>query len=77
MEDVIRQRVEIDEMQCRFMLGFGTTDAMQFIVPQLHEMHMAANKPLYMIFVDLEKAFDRSSVQTRGWCFCSIPCTRL
>ena len=26
-EGLIRQRVEIDEMQCGFMLGCGTTDA--------------------------------------------------
>ena len=27
-EGLIRQRVEIDEMQCGFMLGCSTTDAM-------------------------------------------------
>ena len=53
----IRQRVEIDEMQCGFMSGRGTTDAI-FIVCQLQEKHLTANKPLYMAFVDLEKAFD-------------------
>ena len=45
-------------MQCGFMSGRGTTDAI-FIVRQLQEKHLAANKPLYMAFVDLEKAFDR------------------
>ena len=58
MEGHIRQRVEIDDMQCGFMSGRGTTDAI-FIVSQLQEKHLAANKPLYMAFVDLEKAFDR------------------
>ena len=54
----LRQRVEIDEMQCDFMLGCGTTDAI-FIVHQLQEKHLIANKPLYMAFVYLEKkAFD-------------------
>ena len=43
-------------MQCGFMSGRGTTDAI-FIVRQLQEKHLAANKPLYMAFVDLEKAF--------------------
>ena len=57
-EGLIRQRVEINEMQCGFMLGCGTTDAI-FIVRQLHEKHLIANKPLYMAFVYLEKkAFD-------------------
>ena len=58
VEGLIRQRVEIDEMQCGFMSGRGTTDAI-FILRQLQEKHLAANKPLYMAFVDLEKAFDR------------------
>ena len=57
VEGLIRQRVEIDEMQCGFISGRGTTDAI-FIVRQLQEKHLAANKPLYMAFVDLEKAFD-------------------
>ena len=34
------------------------TDAI-FIVRQLQEKHLSANKPLYMAFVDLEQAFDR------------------
>ena len=58
VESLIRQRVEIDEMQCGFMSGRGTTDAI-FIIRQLQEKHLTANKPLYMAFVDLEKAFDR------------------
>ena len=57
-EGLIRQRVEIDEMQCGFVLGCGTTDAL-FMVRQLHEKHLIANKPLYVAFVYLEKkAFD-------------------
>ena len=57
-EGLIGQRFEIDEMQCGFMLGCGITDAI-FIVRQLQEKHLIANKPLYMAFVYLEKkAFD-------------------
>ena len=57
-EGLIRQRVGIDEMRCGFILGCGTTDAI-FIVRQLQEKHLIANKPLYMAFVYLEKkAFD-------------------
>ena len=44
-EGLIRQRVEIDEMQCGFMLGCGTTDAI-FIVRQIQEKHLIANKRL-------------------------------
>ena len=54
MEGLIKQRVAIDEMQCGFMSGGGTTDAI-FIVRQPQEKHLAANKPLYMAFVDLGK----------------------
>ena len=34
------------------------TDAI-FVVRQLQEKYLAANKRLYMAFVDLEKAFDQ------------------
>ena len=44
-------------MRCGFMSGLGTSNAI-FIVCQLQEKHLAANKPLYMAFLDLEKAFD-------------------
>ena len=37
------------------MSGRDTTDA-NFIVRQLQEKHLVASKPLYMTFVDLEKA---------------------
>ena len=40
------------------MSGRGSADAI-FIVRQLQEKHLTANKPLYMAFVDLEEAFDR------------------
>ena len=66
VEGLIRQRVEIDEMQCGFMSGRGTTDAI-FIVRQLQEKHLAANKPLYMAFVDLEKAFDHVPRDVIWW----------
>ena len=56
LEHVV-EGVEIDKMQSGFMSGCGTTDAI-FIVRQLQEKHLAANKPLYMAIVDLEKAFD-------------------
>ena len=57
-EGLIGQRVEIDVMQCGFMLGCSTSDAI-FIVRQLQEKPLIANKPLYITFVYIEKkAFD-------------------
>ena len=53
-------------MQCGFMSGRGTTDAI-FIVRQLQEKHLAANKPLYMAFIDLEKAFSRIPQDVIWW----------
>ena len=51
-------QVQVDEMQFRFMIGKGTTDAI-FIVCQMMEKHLAKMNKLYLAFVDLEKAFDR------------------
>ena len=66
VESLIMQRVEIDEMQCGFMSGRVTTDAI-FIVRQLQEKHLTSNKPLYMAFVDLEKVFDRVPRDVIWW----------
>ena len=50
-------------MQFGFMPDRGTTDAI-FIVRQLQEKYLHINKDLYMVFVDLEKAFDRGHEET-------------
>ena len=54
---IIRQVVSTDNSQFGFVRGRGTTDAI-FVVRQLQEKYLAANKRLYMALVDLEKAFD-------------------
>ena len=53
-------------MQCGFMPGRCTTDAI-FILRQLQEKYMAANKQLFVVFVDLGKAFDRVSRKIIWW----------
>ena len=54
--DRLRQFVSIDDSQFGFVPGRGTTNAV-FVVRYLQEC-LAANKRLYMAFVDMEKSFD-------------------
>ena len=68
VEGLIRQRVEIDEMQCGFITGRGTSDAI-FIIRQLQK-HLAANKPL--AFIDLEKAFIHVPRDVIWWAMCKL-----
>ena len=60
-------------MQFGFVPGCGTTDAI-FIIRQLQEkyMYIAANKPLYFAFVDLEKAFDQVPRKVLWWALKSL-----
>ena len=66
LKRIIRQVVLIDDSQFGFVPGRGTTDAI-FVVRQLQEKYLAANKRLYMAFVDLEKAFDRVPRKVIWW----------
>ena len=54
-------------MQCGFMSGRGTADAV-FVLRRLSEK-LRAKSELFFIFVDLEKAFDR--VPRKVICFAS------
>ena len=66
LERIVNQLVSIDDSQFGFVPGRGTTDAI-FVVRQLQEKYLAANKRLYMAFVDLEKAFDRVPRKVIWW----------
>ena len=66
VDGLIRQLVSVDDSQFGFVPGRGTTDAI-FVVRQLQEKYLAANKRLYMAFVDLEKAFDRVPRKVIWW----------
>ena len=66
LEKIIREQVNINEMQYGFMPGRGTTDAI-FILRQLQERDLHKNKRLYFVFVDLEKAFDRVPRKVLWW----------
>ena len=78
VDGLIRQLVSINDSQFGFVPGRGTTDTI-FVVRQLQEKYLAANKRLYMAFVALEKAFDRVPRKIIWWalrklgveeCFC-------
>ena len=66
VDGLIRQLVSIDDSQLGFVPSRGTTDTI-FVVRQLQEKYLAANKRLYMAFVDLEKAFDRVPRKVIWW----------
>ena len=55
LERHIRQRVEIDEMQCRFMSVHGGTTVGVFILSQLQKLLLTSNKPFYITFINIEK----------------------
>ena len=68
---MIRKRVDIDETQFGFTPGRGTADAV-FILRQLIEKYAARNKELVLVFVDLEKAFDRVPRDVLWWALRSL-----
>ena len=66
IDKLLRERVDIDEMQFGFVPGCGTTDAI-FLLRQLQEKYLGKRKNLYLAFVDLEKAFDRVPRRVVWW----------
>ena len=58
IEKLIRQQVDIDEMQFGLIPEYGTTNTI-FILRQLQEKYLAKKIALIILaFVDLEKSFD-------------------
>ena len=65
LDGSLREVVDIDEMRYVFMPGRGTVDA-ALVLNRLSEKFRAKNK-LFFVFVDLEKAFDRTIFGSL-WC---------
>ena len=62
----LRSNTELDGAQFGFQGGRGTTDAI-FIVRQMIEKFLNASRPLYLVFIDLEKAFDHIPRSVVEW----------
>ena len=54
----LREMVELRDEQYGFVAGKGIIDVI-FILRQLQEKYLENDKELYLVLVDLEKAFDR------------------
>ena len=57
LDQRLRDIVRISHGQFGFKPEVGTTDAI-FVIRTMCEKYREGNKPLYMVFVDLEKAYD-------------------
>ena len=58
MDQRIREETSVGEEQFGFMPGKGTTDAV-FALRQMMEKHREKQRGLHIVFIDLEKAYDR------------------
>ena len=60
LDKLIREVMEVDDIQFRFRPNRGTIDAI-FVLRQLQEKSLEGQKKLYYALVGLEKAYTRES----------------
>ena len=66
VDAIIRQQVDIDNMQFGFMPGRSTTDAI-FILNQMQERYHVKRKTMYAAFGDPRKTFYRVPCKVLWW----------
>jgi Reverse transcriptase (RNA-dependent DNA polymerase) len=66
VENHLRKLTTVFKNQFGFMLGRSTMEAI-FLIRQVMERHWEQNKDLHMIFIDLEKSYDKISRNIIWW----------